>query len=234
MVNLNHGELDGRRILKEATHDVMWKPAHEIPGEDAGTEPGGIGISWFLGQYRGHLTVSHSGEDTGYVADLAMIPEKKIGIVWMTNCDWARTDTLTHAVLDIALGLKPQAIVMKRWFVRSTYLTFVNKGIDAALEQYQYLRKNKADLYDFREITLNGLGEYLLQEGYTKEAISVLELDVEAYPSSPRVYDSLAEAHIKTGNLKEAEAYYQKALARDATDQNAKDMLAKLKEAKEK
>jgi hypothetical protein len=41
------------------------------------------------------------------------------------------------------------------------YLTFVNKGSDAAIEQYQYLRKNKTDLYDFRETTLNGLGEYL-------------------------------------------------------------------------
>jgi hypothetical protein len=35
---------------------------------------------------------------------------------------------------------------------------------------------------------------------------------------------------MKSGNLKEAEQYYKKALARDSTDQNAKDMLAKLKE----
>jgi hypothetical protein len=37
---------------------------------------------------------------------------------------------------------------------------------------------------------------------------------------------------MKSGNLKEAEEYYQKALARDATDQNAKDMLKKIEEAK--
>ena len=39
---------------------------------------------------------------------------------------------------------------------------------------------------------------------------------------------------MRSGNLKEAEKYYQKALTRDASDQNAKDMLAKLKEPKEK
>jgi len=49
-----------------------------------------------------------------------------------------------------------------------------------------------------------------------------------------RVWDSLAEAYRKSGNLKKAEEYYQKALTRDANDQNAKDMLTKLQESKEK
>ena len=31
LVNLNRGELDGRRILKEATYDVMWKPRRRRP-----------------------------------------------------------------------------------------------------------------------------------------------------------------------------------------------------------
>jgi hypothetical protein len=39
---------------------------------------------------------------------------------------------------------------------------------------------------------------------------------------------------MKSGNLKEAEEYYQKALTRDATHQNAKNMLAKLKEPGQK
>ena len=39
---------------------------------------------------------------------------------------------------------------------------------------------------------------------------------------------------MKSGNLKEAEEYCQRALTRDATDQNAKDMLTKLQESKGK
>jgi hypothetical protein len=39
---------------------------------------------------------------------------------------------------------------------------------------------------------------------------------------------------MKSGNLKKAEEYYEKALTRDATDKNAKDMLTKLQECKEK
>jgi hypothetical protein len=37
---------------------------------------------------------------------------------------------------------------------------------------------------------------------------------------------------MKSGDVKQAEEYYQKALARDATDQNAKVMLKKTEEAK--
>ena len=65
-------------------------------------------------------------------------------------------------------------------------------------------------------------------------AVQVLRLNAEQFPQSGNVWDSLAEAYMKSGNVRQAEEYYQKALARDATDQNAKDMLAKLKEPKEK
>jgi CubicO group peptidase (beta-lactamase class C family) len=34
LANLNHGELDGRRILNEQTYDIMWKPAHKLSNPD--------------------------------------------------------------------------------------------------------------------------------------------------------------------------------------------------------
>ena len=52
------------------------------------TRPSPVGISWFLGEYRGNAMAGHSGGDTGYTTDLAMLPEKKIAVVWMTNSDW--------------------------------------------------------------------------------------------------------------------------------------------------
>ena len=110
LANLNHGELDGRRILKEQTYDIMWKPAHKLSDGRA------VGISWFLGEYRGQATVSHGGGDTGYATFLMLLPEKKMAVVLMANCDWlgdARAQ-IAHAALDVALGLKPEPIVIKR------------------------------------------------------------------------------------------------------------------------
>jgi CubicO group peptidase (beta-lactamase class C family) len=108
LANLNHGELDGRRILKEQTYDVMWKPAHKLSDSDA------VGISWFLGEYRRQTTVSHSGGDTGYATFLMLLPDKKIAVVLMANCDWLGKGRLqiAHAALDVALGLKPQSIAV--------------------------------------------------------------------------------------------------------------------------
>ena len=100
IANMNHGELDGRRILQASTHELMWKRATPSP----------VGISWFLGEYRGTAMVGHSGGDTGYATDLAMLPEKKIAVVWMMNSDWRGSRGLTPAALDVALGREPQPI----------------------------------------------------------------------------------------------------------------------------
>jgi CubicO group peptidase (beta-lactamase class C family) len=101
IANMNRGELDGARILKASSYDVMWKPAAESSGEASPA-----GISWFLGQYRGQKLIEHGGGDTGFRTHLAMLPDKRIAVVWMTNADWLRDGaTLTHAALDLALGL---------------------------------------------------------------------------------------------------------------------------------
>ena len=111
IANMNHGELDGRRILQTSTHELMWKRARDLGGPaPAPTSRSPVGISWFLGEYRGTVMVGHSGGDTGYATDLAMLPEKKIAVVWMMNSDWRGSRGLTPAALDVALGLEPQPI----------------------------------------------------------------------------------------------------------------------------
>ena len=99
LANMNHGELDGQRILQAPTYELMWKRT---------SSP--VGISWFLGEYRGTVMVGHSGGDTGYRTDLAMLPEKKIAVVWMSNSDWRGSANLTHAALDVALGRQPESM----------------------------------------------------------------------------------------------------------------------------
>lgn len=99
IANMNHGELDGRRILQTSTYGLMWKRT---------SSP--VGISWFLGEYRGAAMIGHSGGDTGYKTDLAILPEKKIAVVWAMNSDWRGSGGLTQAALDVALGQAPQSM----------------------------------------------------------------------------------------------------------------------------
>jgi len=111
MANMNHGELDGRRILQASAYELLWKRARDLGGPPpAPSRLSPVGLSWFIREYRETTMVGHSGGDTGYATDLAMLPEKKIAVVWMMNSDWRGSDGLTRAALDVALGEQPQPI----------------------------------------------------------------------------------------------------------------------------
>jgi CubicO group peptidase (beta-lactamase class C family) len=82
LVNLNRGELDGRRILKSSTYDVLWKYAAPVPRPNWH-----VGISWFLAESGGEEIVMHNGGDDGFTTALAFAPARKAGVVMMANCD---------------------------------------------------------------------------------------------------------------------------------------------------
>ena len=221
MANLNRGEFHGKRILKSSTYDLMWKPAGEQFGQ--------IGISWFLNKYKGFGLVTHSGGDTGFVSNLVLIPEKKIAVVMMSNYDRANLRALTFAAMDVALGIKPEPVVIKTQIDRVFYKTMSAQGLDTAVKQYLELKKNKPEEFDFQEELLNNLGYQLMGEGKFKEAIRVLQVNVVSYPSSSNVYDSLAEAYMKNGEKTAAIENYEKSLKLDPANTNAVDMLKKLR-----
>lgn len=221
MANLNRGELDGKRILKSSTYDLMWKPAGEKWQQ--------IGISWFLRKYKNYAIVTHSGGDVGFVSNLVLIPEKSIAVVMMSNFDRAPMGAFTNAALDVTLGLKPDPIVIKTPIDRVVYKAIAKEGIDSAVKQYYDLKQNKPEDYNFHEDFLNNLGYRLMAQGKLKEAIRVLQLNVEAYPASSNVYDSLGEAYMKNGDKGLAIENYEKSLKLNPANLNAVEMIKKMK-----
>ena len=99
MVNLNHGELDGRRILTKSSHDLMWTPAFEQAGK-----VGKIGISWFITEEQGQRLIMHSGGDDGFTTHVAFVPARKLGIVLLFNADRGAFKRIWDRTLSIALG----------------------------------------------------------------------------------------------------------------------------------
>jgi len=109
------------------------------------------------------------------------------------------------------------------------------KGIQATLDRYAELRKQYygRDAYDFGEGSLNAVG-YLVLEKDSAGAIRVLELNAKLFPQSGNVWDSLGEACLKAGDQKRAEESYEKSLTLDPTNENAKDVLKKIRVSREK
>ena len=80
------------------------------------------------------------------------------------------------------------------------------------------------------EGTLNALGYFLLQDGRTQDAIAMFQRNVQEYPQSSNVYDSLGEAYMKTGQKDLAIANYEKSLQLNPKNQNGAAMLKKLRD----
>ncbi|MCI0336206.1 MAG: hypothetical protein L0226_01400 [Acidobacteria bacterium] len=62
------------------------------------------------------------------------------------------------------------------------------------------------------ELLMNNLGYQLMGDSKMEEAIGVFKHNVERYPNSANVYDSLAEAYEKSGKLDVAKPNYEKAV----------------------
>ena len=106
--------------------------------------------------------------------------------------------------------------------------TIASSGIDTAIQQYHKLKATAPATYNFDEGQLNGLGYRLIRANNFKDAIRILQLNVEAYPQSGNVYDSLGEAYMDDGNKALAIANYKKSLQLNPKNGGAVSMLQKL------
>jgi hypothetical protein len=82
------------------------------------------------------------------------------------------------------------------------------KGAD---EHYKQLSQRFGYTVPVPENLINQLGYQSLTVGKNDEAIAIFKSNVERYPGSANVYDSLAEAYEKTGRLDLAAPLYEKA-----------------------
>lgn len=86
-------------------------------------------------------------------------------------------------------------------------------GLKGLEDHYSKLSERLSYKVIAPEPLMNQLGYQLMGAGKMDEAIEAFKLNVERYPKSANVYDSLAEAHEKSGKLDLARAGYEKAVA---------------------
>lgn len=111
--------------------------------------------------------------------------------------------------------------------------TITNSGIETALEKFKEMYTLREDKYFFDETEFNRLGYLLIQRNQTLEAIEVFKLNVEMFPNSWNVYDSLGEGYLENGQTELAVKFYQKSLELNPQNTNAVSMLKRIAEMKE-
>jgi len=210
-----HGKAN--RVLSEKMTDEMLKPV---------LEEAGLGL--FMDK-KNPGQFGHNGADEGFQAILTMNAETGKGVAIMANSDngIAVGDFLLQSVAkeygwnykSAGQGAFPMLMLIAR-----------AKGTAAALQRYAELKKSPSAEYKVDERTLNILGYTLMYSGQIQDATTVFQRNVQEYPESGNAYDSLGEAYMKAGQKELAIQNYEKSLQLDPKNQNAANMLKKLKE----
>ncbi len=76
---LGNGVYNGKRLVSEKGFDELVRKQINIGG------PIGYGLGWFLRQWNGHKVVEHGGNIDGFNAQVALMPDQKLGFVLLTN-----------------------------------------------------------------------------------------------------------------------------------------------------
>lgn len=76
---LGGGVFEGRRLVSEKGFEELVKPQTKIQG------PVSYGLGWFLRDWKGHKVVEHGGNIDGFNAQVALMPDQRLGFVMLTN-----------------------------------------------------------------------------------------------------------------------------------------------------
>jgi len=116
LMHLAQGEWRGKRLLSRANAEQMQAPQMVIPlalqkQTETFAAPGdaSYGLGFVVTRHRGERMVGHDGSTDGFLAHLSFLPERKTGVVVLTNLhrhDYhPAQDVIGREVHDRLLGL---------------------------------------------------------------------------------------------------------------------------------
>ena len=117
------------------------------------------------------------------------------------------------ATPDKSAAAAPPSVVERFW-----ELLAQPGGPAKARAMYDAEKAKGSKIMLFPEGEMNLFGYELIQQGRTKDAIVVFEMNVAEYPASANTYDSLSDAYLEDGNKVEALKYAEKTLKVLETD----------------
>ncbi|WP_316805429.1 serine hydrolase domain-containing protein [Pedobacter nototheniae] len=102
IANMYGGQYKNKQIISPATHATLFTPTFTIDAK----QQTAVGISWFMYPYKGLMNYTHDGGDLGYRSVITLIPEKKLGIIILSNSDEIQIQEVHDKVRDMLLSAK--------------------------------------------------------------------------------------------------------------------------------
>jgi hypothetical protein len=215
--------LYGEKILSAKSKELMFKPNLNSYGYGLVIRKATLGPNKFEVP-----VIQHGGGINGFNTTIVrMVNEKRLVVLLDNAEDGPYLDRMAGTIMSV---LYDQPYDLPKQSIATVLgKTVQTNGVAAAVKQYRALKAGaNAAEFDFAEGELNQLGYRLLQAKGLADAIDIFKLNVEMYPQSANVYDSLGEAYMTNGDKDLAIANYKKSLELNPGNTNATVKLGEL------
>jgi CubicO group peptidase (beta-lactamase class C family) len=189
------------------------------------------GLGWGLQTTDQGTSFWHWGDQGIYRCYTMVFKKQQIGLVYFTNSENGLA--IRDELVDRAIGGHHPAFSWLRYdsyksLGKKVIQLVVHQGLDAGMALFDSLKAENPNASAFSERTLNRLGYHFVRSKQFDKAIIVLKLNVQEYPDSWNVYDSLAEAYVENGQEDLAVSHYEKSLTLNPDNVNGKKKLEEL------
>ncbi|MBF4517447.1 serine hydrolase [Flavobacterium sp. ANB] len=209
------------KLLSEKSMESLFKSYISVGDES-------YGYGWFLSEEKiggkQYKIIEHGGGINGFNTIISRIPADKNLVVLLNNTGGTILGEMNGAIRAILYNQPYDQ--PKKSMALELLDVFKEKGTAAGLDAYKKLKTDPT--YGIKEGDMNNAGYQLLQTGKKKEAIEIFKINVEAFPKSGNVYDSLGEAYLADGDKKLAIVNYSKSVELDPTNENGKKVLKEI------
>ena len=197
-------------LISADTREEAFTPAVLANGDTTD-----YGFGWTIAYTpEGHKVVQHGGSWVGFRTFIFREIEDNSCIIILTNNATRYLGGVLFPMIEI-LHEQPHEIP-KINISDAIGKIAVNEGPDGIVAEYEKLKKNEGDEYDFDEYHLNALGYDLMGMDKLQEAVVVLRLNKDEFPESANTYDSLGDALLAIGDSSEAMLNFNKAFEMDS------------------
>lgn len=219
--------------LRASTIDSMLSPQVIVDPEEMKNVEWGLGFG--LQRTRNGISYWHWGDNGNFKCFFIAFPDQRIGVVYFTNSYYGLA--VRRQIVQLAIGgyhpVMNSGLLINYGDVDSPWMEFirvlVTENVDAALDKFNHLREKFSATDIIPEYSMNNIGYALMRKKQYASAIKIFQLNVETYPDSWNVYDSLGEAFMEYDDKELAIKNYMKSLELNSKNENAAKMLKKLK-----
>ncbi|MDR7372478.1 serine hydrolase [Flavobacterium aquidurense] len=211
------------KLLSQKSMDLLFKPYISTGGDDS------YGYGWFLedapnGDKAKLKIVEHGGGINGFNTIISRVPADRNLVVLLNNTGGTILGEMNEGIRAILYNQPFNE--PKKSMALELLDVYSENGAVAGTERYKKLKKDP--IYGIKEADINRVGYLLLQNGKKKEAIEVFKINVENFPKSGNVYDSLGEAYLADGDKNLAFENYTKSVELDPGNEGGKKALEEI------